>query len=244
MKYEKIKQGIFISRPNRFVARVMIDGEEQIVHVKNTGRCKEILIPGTVVFMEDHIDNMRDRKTRFSLVAAEKRNLGQESIRLINIDSQAPNKAVYESLKDGLLRLPGLLDLEDGTMLVKPEQTFQKSRFDFYLQNNGGMKAYIEVKGVTLENDAIARFPDAPTERGVKHVYELIEAVKQGFSAYIIFVIQMKDVKSFEPNDTTHAAFGQALRDAEKKGVNILAFDCNVTHDTMKIRQEVEINLR
>jgi sugar fermentation stimulation protein A len=249
MEYAEIKEGIFISRPNRFIAHVNISGEEHIVHVKNTGRCKEIFLPDATVFLEDHTKDMRNRKTRFSLVAAEKSETkekspgqGQTNIkkRLINIDSQAPNKIVGESLSLGLILLPGM---ESGLSLIRPEQSFGNSRFDFYLEGNGGEKAYLEVKGVTLEEGGVARFPDAPTERGVKHIYELVEAAKQGYKAYIVFIIQMQNIIRFEPNDITHPAFGEALRFASKNGVALLAYDCHVTARTLNINDEVKVVL-
>ena len=241
MEYKKIENGTFLARPNRFVAHVLIHGEEQIVHVKNTGRCREILQPGARVYLEDYEGNIRNRKTRYSLVAAEKPDEEVESgYRLINIDSQAPNKAVGEALASGDIPLPGF---EDGLFLIKAEQCFGSSRFDFYIEGHNRQKAFIEVKGVTLEDHGIVRFPDAPTIRGVKHIYELVQALGQGYKAFVIFVIQMEDVRYFEPNDETHAAFGQALRDAAGKGVIPLAFDCHVTESSMKIRKAVPVLL-
>ncbi len=241
MKYRKIENGIFLARPNRFVAHVLIHGEEQIVHVKNTGRCREILQPGVRVYLEDYEGDIRNRKTRYSLVAAEKPNEGLESEhRLINIDSQAPNKAVGEALTSGDIQLPGF---EEGLFFIKAEQCFGNSRFDFYIEGFNGQKAFIEVKGVTLEEDGVVRFPDAPTIRGVKHIHELAVAVEMGYKAFVIFVIQMQDVRYFEPNDATHAAFGQALREAAERGVLSLAYDCQVTKSTMKIHKAVPILL-
>ena len=241
MKYRKIENGIFLSRPNRFVAHVLIHGEEHIVHVKNTGRCREILQPGVRAYLEDFEGDIRSRKTRYSLVAAEKPDKEQKSgYRLINIDSQAPNKAVEEALASGTIELPGF---EDGISLIKAEQCFGSSRFDFYLEGYNGQKAFIEVKGVTLEDHGVVRFPDAPTIRGIKHIYELVQAVEQGYKAFVIFVIQMQDVRYFEPNDETHAAFGQALREAAAKGVLPLAYDCQVTKSAMKIRKAVPVLL-
>jgi sugar fermentation stimulation protein A len=241
MKYRKIENGIFLARPNRFVAHVLIHGEEHIVHVKNTGRCREILQPGVRVHLEDYEGDIRNRKTRYSLVAAEKPDEEAEAgHRLINIDSQAPNKAVGEALASGIIQLPGF---EDGLFLIKPEQCFGSSRFDFYIEGHKGQKAFIEVKGVTLEDRGIVRFPDAPTIRGVKHIHELVKAVEQGYKAFVIFVIQMQDVRYFEPNDETHAAFGQALRVAARKGVLSLAYDCRVTKSTMKICKAVPVFL-
>jgi len=226
MKYKYIKSGIFISRPNRFIAIVIIDGKEEICHVKNTGRCRELLIPGTTVFLEEH-DN-KNRKTKFSLIGVMKGN------RLINMDSQAPNKVVYEWIKAG--------NLFQNVNLLKSEKTFGNSRFDLYVETDD-KKIYIEVKGVTLEEDNIVRFPDAPTIRGIKHIYELIECKNQGFDAYIIFVIQMKEVAYFEPNDKTHKEFGEALRVARDSGVNIIAYDSIITEDSINIHKEVKVEL-
>ncbi len=241
MEYNKVVTGRFIARPNRFVARVLVDGEEQTVHVKNTGRCREILKPGAKVYLEDYEGDIRSRKTRYSLIGAEKEDSETESgYRMINIDSQAPNKAAGEALTSGIIQLPGF---EDGLSHIKAERTFGNSRFDFYVEGRNGEKGFIEVKGVTLEEQGVVRFPDAPTERGVKHVHELAGAVREGFKAFVIFMIQMQDVLYFEPNDETHAAFGEALRQAAKKGVEMLAFDCIVTESSMKVRRQVEVRL-
>lgn len=241
MRYSKVQKGIFLSRPNRFVAHVLIDGKEHIVHVKNTGRCREILQPGVKVYLEDFTDDLRHRKTKYSLVAAEKPDSTFESgYRLINIDSQAPNQAVAEALESSVIQLPGF---ESGIKHIKAEHVFGSSRFDFYVEGRNDEKALIEVKGVTLEKQGATLFPDAPTERGVKHIYELIEAVDRGFNAFVIFIIQMQDVLYFAPNDDMHLAFGQALREAAKKGVQVLAYDCRVTESTMDVRQEVAVRL-
>lgn len=226
MKYKNMKSGIFISRPNRFIALVLIDGKEEVCHVKNTGRCKELLIPGTTVFLEEH-DN-KNRKTKFSLIGVMKGN------RLINMDSQAPNKVVYEWIKSG--------KLFNNVTLLKSEKTFGNSRFDLYVETED-KKIYIEVKGVTLEEDNIVRFPDAPTIRGIKHIYELIECKKQGFEAYIVFVIQMKDVAYFEPNDRTQKEFGEALRTAQANGVTIIAYDSIIEEDSIVLHKEVKVKL-
>lgn len=226
MKYRNIKSGIFLSRPNRFIAMVMIDGKEEVCHVKNTGRCRELLIPGTTVYLEEH-DN-KNRKTRFSLIAVVKGD------RLINMDSQAPNKVVYE-----WINLGGLFS---EVTVLKSEKTFGNSRFDLYVEAEG-KKIFIEVKGVTLEEDNVVRFPDAPTIRGVKHIYELIECKNQGFEAYIIFVIQMKGVSHFEPNNKTHKEFGEALREAKIHGVNIRAYDSIITEDSISLHEEVKVEL-
>ena len=226
MKYEKIKKGIFLKRPNRFLAQVLIDGKEELCHVKNTGRCKELLVPNAEVYVECH-DNEK-RKTKFSLVAVKKGDV------LINMDSQAPNKVVKEWLeeKNGL----------GEPKVIKSEKKYGNSRFDFYLETNE-KKCFIEVKGVTLEENGIARFPDAPTERGVKHILELIECAKEGYESYLIFVIQMKGILSFEPNDRTQPEFKEALKKAREAGVHILAYDCLVTEDELCLDQEVLVCL-
>lgn len=226
MKYENIIKGKFIARPNRFIAHVEVNGKIEICHVKNTGRCKELLIPGVTVFVQES-DNPK-RKTKFSLIGVIK---GE---RLINIDSQIPNKAIHEWILKG--------NLFEKVTLVKPEKTYNKSRFDFYIETKE-KKIFMEVKGVTLEDNNIVRFPDAPTERGIKHVNELCDCVKEGYEAYIIFVIQMKDVSYFEPNDETHKEFGEALRKAKKLGVNIIAVDCEVTKDSIEIAEYVEVRV-
>lgn len=231
MKYSNIKEAIFLRRPNRFIAFCEIDGKEEKVHVKNTGRCKELLIPGVKVYLE-HSDNP-NRKTAYSLIAVRKGD------RLINMDSQIPNKVVYEALGSGSLLLPGL---EGRDIRVQPEKTYKNSRFDAYVETEKD-KAFIEVKGVTLEEDGIVRFPDAPTERGVKHIYELIDAAKNGFKAYIIFIIQMKDVKYFTPNVITHEAFAVALKEAVSKGVQVLAYDCTVEPDCIILDSPVQVKL-
>lgn len=241
MKYRKVRKGVFLSRPNRFVAHVLIDGEEHVVHVKNTGRCREILQPKATVYLEDFTEDLRQRKTKYSLIAAEKPDSALESgYRMINIDSQAPNRAVEEALDSGVIQLPGFTA---GIKQIKPERTFGSSRFDFYVEGFNDEKAFIEVKGATLENHGVVRFPDAPTERGVKHIYELIKALDQGFKAFVIFVIQMQDVRYFAPNDEMHAAFGRALREAAEEGVRVLAYDCRVTESTMEVRREVTVQL-
>lgn len=226
MLYQNIVEGRFINRPNRFIAHVMIDGNEEICHVKNTGRCKELLIPGTKVYLERNYNT--NRKTKYSLITVEKNN------RLINMDSNAPNKVVHEWLKEGVL-------FQDIS-LIRPETKYNNSRFDFYIEH-GDKKVFIEVKGVTLEEDGVVRFPDAPTIRGLKHVYELCDAKREGYEAYVIFVIQMKDVKYFTANIITHKEFGDALIEAKNAGVQILAYDCDVTKDYLKIVDEVEVRL-
>lgn len=227
MRYKNIVKGEFISRPNRFIANVKIDGEIYKCHVKNTGRCRELLVPGCEVWLE-HCKS-ENRKTEYSLITANKNG------KLINMDSQAPNNAAEEWIKGGGL-IPDI-------QLLKREQKWGDSRFDFYFETENE-KAYAEVKGVTLEENGVVMFPDAPTERGVKHVKELCRLKEEGFGAYLIFVIQMKDVKYFTPNIKTHKEFAEALCQAEKAGVSIVAADCFVTPDTMEIRDRVKVILR
>ncbi|MBE7041474.1 MAG: DNA/RNA nuclease SfsA [Ruminococcaceae bacterium] len=226
MKYARIQKATFLSRPNRFIAIVEIDGCEQVCHVKNTGRCRELLVPGATVFVQA-ADNP-DRKTKFDLIAVYKGD------RLVNMDSQVPNKVFYEWIKAG--------NLFSDVTLIKPETTYKNSRFDFYIEA-GNKKIFVEVKGVTLEKDDAVYFPDAPTERGVKHLNELVACRQDGFEAYVVFVVQMKGVTRFSPHDETHKAFGDALRAAAKAGVNILAVDCRVTPDTIEMADFVPIVL-
>lgn len=231
MRYEKILCGSFVSRPNRFIAKVLVDGKEETVHVKNTGRCRELLLPGCKVYLSAS-DNPA-RKTAFDLVAVEKLREGKSPL-LINMDAQAPNAVAEEWLRAGNLFPKGAE--------VRREVTFGNSRFDFYLQH-GARKAYLEVKGVTLEENGVARFPDAPTERGVKHIHELVDCVEKGYEAYILFVIQMSEMRRFSPNDVTHKAFGDALRAAAAAGVQILAMDCSVTPDSLILNAPVPVVL-
>lgn len=226
MKYNKTVKATFIERPNRFVAKVNPDGEEIYCHVKNTGRCRELLVPGATVWLEDSENPAR--KYRYSLVTVKKGD------RLVNMDSQSPNKAVAEWLSaEGFFK-----DIH----LLKPESKYGSSRFDFYCEYQD-KKAYIEVKGVTLENDNIVSFPDAPTERGARHVRELAECIKDGYEAYIIFVVQMKDVLYFEPNYVNDPVFAKALKQAHGQGVKILAVDCLVTEKEMKIKDFVRVKI-
>lgn len=230
MKYNTIEKATFIKRPNRFIAEVSIGGKTEIVHVKNTGRCKELLVENATVYLEKSSNPLR--KTKYDLVGVEK-NTDKGSI-LINMDSQVPNQIAFEWLpKSGLF---------SKKAKIRREVTFGNSRFDLYVED-GERKAFIEVKGVTLENDGIAMFPDAPTERGVKHLNELISCLEDGYEAYILFVVQMKGVKLFKPNDITHSAFGDALRNADKSGVNVLAYDCIVTEESIEIRNPVNVKL-
>lgn len=226
MKYEKVVKGEFLSRPNRFIAKVLIDGKEETVHVKNTGRCRELLTDKAQVFLAE--SSNPDRKTKYDLIAVRK---GEK---LINMDSQIPNDVAEEWLKKG--------KLFSEKALIRREVTKENSRFDFYIED-GDRKVFLEVKGVTLENEEIAMFPDAPTERGVKHINELISLSDEGYETYILFVIQMKEVCLFRPNDATHKAFGDALRKAKKAGVKILAMNCIVTEDTIEIFDKTEVDL-
>lgn len=226
MKYDKIVRAKFINRPNRFVANVEIDGEVTACHVKNTGRCRELLVKGADVFLEES-DNP-NRKYKYSLVAVKKGN------RLINMDSQAPNKIVGEWLEGG--------GLFHDIKLLKPETTYKSSRFDFYCEYED-KKAFIEVKGVTLENDGVVSFPDAPTKRGTKHINELISCIDEGYEAYIIFVVQMKDALYFKPNEENDPEFSKALKTAQKSHVRIIALDCEVFEDGIVIKNEVKTQI-
>lgn len=227
MKYKNVITGKFKSRPNRFIAMVEIDGKIEKCHVKNTGRCKELLLSDAEVYLEKG-DNP-NRKTAYDLVGVKK---GE---RMINMDSQAPNKAVKEWLEKEVYF--------KYITYLKPECKYGNSRIDFYLETAEGRKIFIEVKGVTLEENGIARFPDAPTERGIKHIQELQEAVTDGYEAYILFVIQMKEILHFEPNDRTHKAFGDALREAAEHGVGVLAYECVVTRESMCLDEAVRVYL-
>lgn len=226
MHYEKIVEGIFIARPNRFIAHVEIGGKMVVCHVKNTGRCKELLIPGVRVYLQE-ADNP-NRKTKYDLIGVVKSGV------LINMDSQAPNRIVEEWIKKG--------HLFSKEAKVRREVTYGQSRFDLYVED-GEKKAFIEVKGVTLEEGGVARFPDAPTQRGVKHIMELVKARQDGYLAYLIFAIQMKGIRYMEPNDLTHPEFGQALRKAGRQGVEILAYDSIVRKDTLELDHPIEVHL-
>lgn len=225
MTYQNMIPGIFLRRPNRFIAHVTINGAEEVCHVKNTGRCRELLVPGARVWCEKS-DNP-GRKTQYDLIAVQK---GQ---RLINMDSQAPNAAARQWLLDG-----GLGALSD----LKPETVFGDSRFDFSFVKDG-KRCFLEVKGVTLEQDGVCAFPDAPTQRGQRHLRELTGLVRQGYGAYVLFVIQMEDVAYLRPNDATDPAFAEALRQAAAGGVEVLAMDCAVTTHSMELRRPVEVRL-
>ncbi len=225
MHYPNMIPGRFLSRPNRFIAHVQIGGREEIVHVKNTGRCRELLPPGAQVWVQQAANP--SRKTKFDLITVRK------GARLINMDSQAPNIAAGEWLRQG-----GLGPIEN----LKAESFHGDSRFDFSFTKDG-RPCFLEVKGVTLENDGICAFPDAPTQRGAKHLRGLTQAAKEGCGAYVLFVIQMADVEYLHPNDATDPNFGAALREAAANGVQVLAMDCEVTEDAMTIRNPVPVKL-
>lgn len=229
MIYNNMEEGVFFSRPNRFIAHIELaskKGEIEVCHVKNTGRCKELLIPGAKVFVQ-RSDNP-NRKTKYDLIVVKKGDV------MVNMDSQAPNTVAAEWIKKS--------PYFSVNAIAKREVTFGNSRFDLYVED-GDRKAFIEVKGVTLEEDGIARFPDAPTERGIKHIQELIRCREEVYEAYLLFVIQLKGISRFEPNDRTHPAFGEALREAATCGVKILAYDCLVDCESLVIDQEIPIKL-
>ena len=225
MTYANMVPGTFLSRPNRFIAHVAIDGKEEIVHVKNTGRCRELLPTGAQVWCQ--ISDNPNRKTKYDLITVRK------GTRLINMDSQAPNAAAREWLLSGSLG-----EIKN----LKAESFHGDSRFDFSFTKDG-TPCLLEVKGVTLENDGICAFPDAPTQRGAKHLRGLAEAVKAGFAGYVLFVIQMSDVQYLHPNDATDPDFGKALREAAAAGVQVLAVDCRISENTMEIRNFVPVQL-
>lgn len=226
MQYEGISKATFLVRPNRFIAEVLLDDKVEICHVKNTGRMGELLFPGVTVYVQKAANP--NRRTAYTLIAAEK---GE---RVINIDSTAPNQIFREWLeKTGYF---------GETTLVRPETVFGSSRLDFYLET-ARERIFVEVKGVTLEREDRAYFPDAPTERGVKHLYELIEAKQQGYRAAAAFIVKMEDISSFSPNEETHPAFGEALRAAKAAGVELLAIGCRVTPDSVIAEDLIEVIL-
>ena len=226
MEYRNVIPALFIDRPNRFIANVQTEEGIQRVHVKNTGRCRELLIPGATVYLEEG-DNP-NRKTRYDLIAVDKNG------HLINMDSQAPNRLFAEWAASGGF-------LPDVTR-IRGEYTYGASRLDFCLETGKGLHL-VEVKGVTLEENGVARFPDAPTERGVKHIKELQKAVESGLEATLFFVVQMEGIRHVEPNDATHPAFGAALREAAAAGVHVKAYDCSVAADSVSIRKEIPVRL-
>lgn len=226
MKYNNIRQAKFISRPNRFIANIEIDGKIEVCHVKNTGRCKELLTPDATIFVQE-FDNP-NRKTKYDLISVYKGD------RLINMDSQIPNRVFGEWVQNN--------NLIENITLIKPESKYKNSRFDFYVEADG-RKIFIEVKGVTLEVNGVVLFPDAPTGRGIKHINELCDCIENGFEAYIVFIVQMRDVLYFTPNIKTHEAFGVALKKAENQGVKLIALDCEVTENSISAKDFVEIRL-
>ncbi len=225
MHYDSMHPGTFLSRPNRFLAHVVMDGAETVCHVKNTGRCRELLLPGAQVWCQKSSNPAR--KTQYDLITVRKGH------RLINMDSQAPNHAAGEWLRSG-----GLGELRN----LRPETVHGGSRFDFSFTKEG-RPCFLEVKGVTLEHNGVCAFPDAPTERGARHLRELAQAARAGYGAYVLFVIQMSDVQYLHPNDATDPDFARALREAAAAGVQILAMDCQVTENTMTIHSPVEVRL-
>ncbi len=230
MKYRNIVQGKFIARPNRFIARVEIDGEEHTVHVKNTGRCRELLQPRASIYLEKS-DNPA-RKTCYDLVSVVKGH------RIVNMDSQLPNGLVEEWLRES----EEAKEIFGNISFIRREKTYGKSRFDLYVES-GDRKMFIEVKGVTLENHNVVSFPDAPTERGIKHLNELVDALQDGYETYVFFVIQMEGVDCFTPAWDKHKEFGDALVNALNKGVKVLAYDCKVSCDEVRINQAVRVQL-
>lgn len=229
LNYDAIHEGIFRARPNRFIAHVEINGRIERCHVKNTGRCRELLVPGAKVYLhQPRALPASQRATKYDLTAVWK---GEQ---LINMDSQAPNKVFAEYMRSGRYR-------EDIT-LIKPETKYGGSRFDFYVET-GKSKIFIEVKGVTLEENGVALFPDAPTERGVKHLNDLAQCIHDGYKAQVVFIIQMKGISHFKPNNRTHAAFGEALAKAAAEGVAVLALDCAVTPHSLTIGDPVPVEI-
>ena len=226
MHYERIEEAVFLSRPNRFLAQVRTAGGGEVCHVKNTGRGREILIPGNRIWGQRN--DKPSRKKALDLIAAEKAG------KVVNMDSQIPNKVAEEWIRSG--------HLFEEPRLIRPETRYGDSRFDLYLEN-AESRLFLEVKGVTLEEDGVARFPDAPTLRGVKHIQELIRCREEGYRAGILFVIQMKGVRYLEPNDRTHPEFGEALRRADRAGVEILAVDCRVTPESILADARVDVRL-
>lgn len=240
MKYKNIIKGKFISRPNRFIAKVEISGEIETVHVKNTGRCRELLLPGATVYLEKASES--SRKTKYDLIAVIKKRNNAEPL-LINMDSQAPNIAAAQWLRE----IVSSMGETSKEYIVRTEVKYGNSRFDLCVEHSVAgetKKTFIEVKGVTLEENGVALFPDAPTERGIKHIRELEKCVKEGNEAYILFVIQMKGMTEFRPNEQTHKEFADALHHAAKAGVKIIARDCIVTPDSMEIDEKIEVVIK
>ncbi|MBE6970987.1 MAG: DNA/RNA nuclease SfsA [Ruminococcaceae bacterium] len=224
MRYREVVKATFLARPNRFIAHVLLDGEEVVCHVKNTGRCRELLLPGAEVWLER--GNNPQRKTLYDLIAVRK------GAQLINMDAQAPNRVFYQWASQ----------LEPEMTALRAEYTYGQSRLDFCLETPQGLHL-VEVKGVTLEENGHARFPDAPTERGIKHLRELMRAVEEGHKASAVFIVQMENVLDFAPNDVTHPAFGEALREAAATGVQVVAVNCRVTPDSLEILHPIPVVL-
>ena len=231
MRYDSVVQAIFVSRPNRFIARVLLDGQEQTVHIKNTGRCRELLVPGCTVWLSRASNPQR--KTAFDLVAAEK-NLPDGFVLLVNLDSQIPNDVAAEWLPRSGLFSPDAV--------FRREVTFGGSRFDFFVED-GNRKAFLEVKGCTLERDGICSFPDAPTVRGARHVKELTQVLEKGYEAFVLFIVQMKGMRYLIPNDVTDPQFGQYLRAAAEAGVRVLAVECEVSPDAITACRTLPVHL-
>lgn len=224
MNYNNVVKGEFQDRPNRFIANVIINGKTEVCHVKNTGRCKELLVKGATVYLQKS-DNP-NRKTQYDLIAV------QKGERLINMDSRIANDVAVEYI----------FELFDNITFVKPECKYGNSRFDIYVETKTD-KIFVEVKGVTLENDGVVCFPDAPTERGIKHLKELQKAVTEGYKAYVLFVVQMDNVQHFEPNRDTHPEFAETLKEVSENGVNVLAYQCEVTPESIKIKKQIPVKI-
>lgn len=233
MNYQKITKGTFIERPNRFIAKVLINGKEETVHVKNTGRCRELLVPDATVYLEDFEDRMGTRKLRYSLVAVEKNCKQNNHPLLINMDSQAPNALIKEEFYKWASKTGNSF---------RPETTYKNSRFDFSFETKS-VKGFLEVKGVTLEKDGVCMFPDAPTERGTKHLTELIDAKQKDYWAGVLLLVQMSGMKYFTPNKLTDPKFSETLKLAKASGVEILCYECSVTPDSMTLGKKLQVVL-
>ena len=233
MRYQNIVSGRFLDRPNRFIAHVEAGGEAVVCHVKNTGRCRELLVPGASVYIQDFGPEAAGRKTRYDLIAVKKERPAGPL--MINMDAQAPNKVFAEWAEAG--------GFCRGLRHLRPERVYGGSRLDFYYETAENIRGFVEVKGVTLEEDGRALFPDAPTERGVKHLEELIRARGEGYAAHVCFVIQMAGMAEFSPNDATQPAFGEALRRAAAAGVEVIAVECAVTPETLEITGRINTKI-
>lgn len=227
LKYENVKQAVFLSRPNRFIANIIVDGREEVCHVKNTSRCKELLYPGAEIYVQEF--DSKSRKTKYDLISVAKKDY------IVNIDSQMPNKVFAQWLDK--------TKYFGETVIVKPECVYGKSRFDFYIETEDFRKIFVEIKGVTLEHDGVCAFPDAPTDRGVKHLNELINCIQNGFEAYVFFVVQLQKANLFVPNIKTHALFADTLKMASDAGVVVKVVNCKVEHDSIVIDDFIDLNL-